>query len=297
MKIQAVIRVLSAVLLFGSHSDGFAPRATRSNSRAHQRTFLRSTVSETSEMMKDIRKQLEMDEDANLMIQALRGQGMNDDDTALEGLDMKLVDVDSESLLPYDYDPAALKAFFSKRPLTVFTRILQVVSVAGGVIFNAILDTLLNRMTPDLEVQRAGELRDIITSLGPFYIKLGQALSIRPDVLSPRSMVELQKLCDKVPSYDSKIAFATIERELGKTVDELFSEITPEPVAAASLGQVYKATLRSTGETVAVKVSRLDRRLDSEVPFSDTHTRCCRCKDQVCWKLFHSTCTWRENLG
>jgi aarF domain-containing kinase len=51
-------------------------------------------------------------------------------------------------------------------------------------------------------------------------------------------MVELQKLCDKVPCYDSKIAFATIEKELGKTVDELFSEITPEPVAAASLGQV-----------------------------------------------------------
>eukprot|EP00957_Ditylum_brightwellii_P163036 12414906-Ditylum_brightwellii.AAC.1 len=69
-------------------------------------------------------------------------------------------------------------------------------------------------------------------------------------------MVELQQLCDKVPSYDSKIAFKTIEKELGRTVDELFSEITPEPVAAASLGQVYKATLRSTGQTVAVKVQR-----------------------------------------
>merc|ERR1712238_172785 len=73
---------------------------------------------------------------------------------------------------------------------------------------------------------------------------------------SPRSMVELQKLCDKVPSYDSKIAFATIERELGKTIDKLFSEITPEPVAAASLGQVYRAILQSTGEAVAVKVQR-----------------------------------------
>ena len=70
------------------------------------------------------------------------------------------------------------------------------------------------------------------------------------------SVTSQQKLCDKVPSYDSKIAFATIEKELGKPVDELFSEITPEPVAAASLGQVYKATLRATGETVAVKVQR-----------------------------------------
>ena len=88
------------------------------------------------------------------------------------------------------------------------------------------------------------------------YNRIGQALSIRPDVLSPRSMVELQKLCDKVPSYDSKIAFATIEQELGRPVQEIFSQITPEPVAAASLGQVYKATLRATGEEVAVKVQR-----------------------------------------
>ena len=96
------------------------------------------------------------------------------------------------------------------------------------------MDKVLGRSSPDLEVQRAAELRDVITSLGPFYIKIGQALSIRPDVLSPRSMVELQKLCDKVPSFDSKIAFETIERELGKSVDEIFSEITPEPVAAVS---------------------------------------------------------------
>jgi len=69
-------------------------------------------------------------------------------------------------------------------------------------------------------------------------------------------MVELQKLCDKVPSFDSKIAFGTIEKELGRPVDDIFSEITPEPVAAASLGQVYKATLRDSGDTVAVKVQR-----------------------------------------
>jgi len=250
MKIPAI----AAALLLLTEANGFLAPATRT--RTAQRLY--SSVSETSEMMKDIRKQLEMDEDANLMIQALRGQGMNDDDAAVKGLQMRLVDVEGaeNSQLPYEYNPAALKEYFSKRPLSVLTRIVQVLSVGGGVLFNAFMDNLLNRMTPDLEVQRAGELRDIITSLGPFYIKLGQALSIRPDILSPRSMVELQKLCDKVPSYDSRIAFATIERELGKTVDELFSEITPEPVAAASLGQVYKAKLRATGQTVAVKVQR-----------------------------------------
>jgi hypothetical protein len=58
----------------------------------------------------------------------------------------------------------------------------------------------------DNEVKRAIQLRDIVTSLGPAYIKLGQALSIRPDILSPAAMNELQKLCDKVPSFDSTVA-------------------------------------------------------------------------------------------
>lgn len=176
-------------------------------------------------------------------MKALRGQGMNDDDRAAEGVQMRLVDedldvVDGKTGLPYVYDPKVLKDYFSQRPLVVLQRLVQVISVGGGFFFRSALDQVLGRGDDaDLEVKRAGELRDLITSLGPFYIKLGQALSIRPDVLSPRSMVELQKLCDKVPSYDSKIAFATIERELGKSVDSLFSEITPEPVAAASLGQ------------------------------------------------------------
>lgn len=208
--------------------------------------------------MQGIRAQLSENEEADLIMQALRGQNMNDDMTAAAGLQMKLVDVSSSSTdsLPYEYDPLLLKAFFSKRPLAVLTRITQVTSVGGGLLFRTLLDKILRRESPELEIQRTVELRDIITSLGPFFIKLGQALSIRPDVLSPRSMVELQKLCDKVPSYDSKIAFATIEAELGKSISELFSEITPEPVAAASLGQVYKATLRKTGEIVAVKVQR-----------------------------------------
>ena len=220
---------------------------------------LHSTVSKTSEMMKDMRAQIAENEDANFMMQALRGQGMNDDDNAAEGLKMRLVEedmFDGGSGLPYDYDPEALKDYFSKKPLVVLRRMAQVIGVGGGFFARSLLDNIFGKDDPELEVKRAGELRDLITSLGPFYIKLGQALSIRPDVLSPRSMVELQKLCDKVPSYDSKTAFGIIEKELGKTVNELFSEITPEPVAAASLGQVYKATLRSNGATVAVKVQR-----------------------------------------
>ena len=240
--------------------SGFQTTAVPGRLQRLSKTKINSSVSETSAMIKEMREKMDENEDARLVMQALRGQGLNDDDTAVAGLQMKLVDVggDRGDVLPYDYNPDALKAFFGKRPMSVLTRIAQVLGVGGGFFVNAAFDTLLGRVknNPELEVQRAAELRDTITSLGPFFIKIGQALSIRPDVLSPRSMVELQKLCDKVPSYDSKIAFATIEKELGKGVDEIFSEITPEPVAAASLGQVYKAVLRETGETVAVKVQR-----------------------------------------
>jgi len=254
---------ITVILLTNAY--GFAPqsnvllKAQPKIEKGSSSSRLYSSVSKTSEMMKDMRAQMAENEDANFMMQALRGQGMNEDDNAAVGLQMKLVEedlIDGGTGLPYEYDPLILKDYFSKKPLVVLKRIVQVISVGGGFFARTALDTLLGRDDPDLEVQRAGELRDLITSLGPFYIKLGQALSIRPDVLSPRSMVELQKLCDKVPCYDTKTAFATIERELEKPVNDLFSEITPEPVAAASLGQVYQATLRKTGQIVAVKVQR-----------------------------------------
>ena len=199
-------------------------------------------------------------DDVDLMVKVMRGQGINDDSAAAVGVKLQLVGEEDreKSELPYDYDPQSLKSYFSARPLLVLRRVVQVMTTLGGYALNVAMDRLLGRSLEDtnLEVQRASELRNVITSLGPFYIKLGQALSIRPDVLSPKTMYELQKLCDKVPSYDSNIAFATIERELGKPVNDIFSEITPEPVAAASLGQVYKGSLRSNGKKVAVKVQR-----------------------------------------
>lgn len=68
-------------------------------------------------------------------------------------------------------------------------------------------------------------------------------------------MNELQKLCDKVPSFSNSIAMATIEAELGRPWNEIYAQLSPEPVAAASLGQVYRGRLH-TGEEVAVKVQR-----------------------------------------
>ncbi|KAH6790933.1 Protein kinase superfamily protein [Perilla frutescens var. frutescens] len=103
--------------------------------------------------------------------------------------------------------------------------------------------------------QRSIKFREMLISLGPFYIKLGQALSTRPDILPKVYCQELAKLQDQIPPFPTDVAIKSIESQLGMPVSKLFADISKEPVAAASLGQVYKAHLHS-GELVAVKVQR-----------------------------------------
>ncbi|CAL1385218.1 unnamed protein product [Linum trigynum] len=103
--------------------------------------------------------------------------------------------------------------------------------------------------------KRAIVFRETLVSLGPFYIKLGQALSTRPDVLPTIYCQELAKLQDQIPPFPTKVAIRSIESQLGRPITQIFADISPEPVASASLGQVYKAHLHS-GELVAVKVQR-----------------------------------------
>ncbi|UWQ99220.1 2-polyprenylphenol 6-hydroxylase [Rhodobacteraceae bacterium S2214] len=94
-----------------------------------------------------------------------------------------------------------------------------------------------------------------LTALGPAYIKFGQILSTRPDVVGNDMAIQLRVLQDKLPPFSMKEAKDEIARELGQTVDQLFSTFS-EPVAAASLAQVHKAHLAETGEAVAIKVLR-----------------------------------------
>lgn len=98
-------------------------------------------------------------------------------------------------------------------------------------------------------------LRLALENLGPIFVKLGQVLSTRPDLLSPEYASELAKLQDKVPPFDADLSRRQIEQSLGKPIEALYAEFQAAPIASASIAQVHRARLFS-GEEVAVKVLR-----------------------------------------
>ncbi|NJN90558.1 MAG: AarF/ABC1/UbiB kinase family protein [Leptolyngbyaceae cyanobacterium SL_5_14] len=152
------------------------------------------------------------------------------------------------------YDPVAIASHYRARPLQVWARLVGIILPFLGLGLRLFWDKRWGTIKRN-QFRRAARLREILTDLGPAYIKVGQALSTRPDLIPPLYMEELTKLQDQLPPFPNEVAFRFIEEELGDRPEHIYAELSPDPIAAASLGQVYKGKLKS-GETVAVKVQR-----------------------------------------
>eukprot|EP00897_Mesotaenium_endlicherianum_P003637 jgi/Mesen1/3300/ME000191S02443 len=222
------------------------------------------------------------------------------------------------------YSAAALAQRYSREPFPVYGRMMKILTRLGAVGLALLADRATGKVDANMQ-QRAVQFRKALSDLGPTFVKMGQALSTRPDLLPPIYLDELaflqvqslarphgigmgigtgtgtgtgmgmamgtvigtvgidvaaaascsadnrQRICavvsragkgdallccaDKLPTFSSKEAFACIEAQLGLKLEDIFEVISPEPIAAASLGQVYKARLL-TGQAVAVKIQR-----------------------------------------
>ena len=118
----------------------------------------------------------------------------------------------------------------------------------------------------DTPSDRGRRLREMLDELGPTFVKFGQLLSTRPDIVPPDIVVELQKLQDDVRPIPFAEVRRVIEEELGLTIEQAFLEFDEQPTAAASIGQVHHALLPN-GERVAVKVQRPNapRQIESDI--------------------------------
>jgi predicted unusual protein kinase regulating ubiquinone biosynthesis (AarF/ABC1/UbiB family) len=152
------------------------------------------------------------------------------------------------------YDPIAIAQYYSSQPLKVFARFISIFIPILNFALGLWLDKITNRSKKNLG-KRATQIRRLLTKLGPAYIKIGQALSTRPDLVPPQFLEELAQLQDNIPAFSNEIAYQFIEEELGDRPEAIYAEISDLPIAAASLGQVYKGKLWS-GEDVAIKVQR-----------------------------------------
>ncbi|MBE9157610.1 AarF/ABC1/UbiB kinase family protein [Nodosilinea sp. LEGE 06152] len=154
----------------------------------------------------------------------------------------------------FGYDPLAIAAHYRRRPFQVWARFVGIFLPLISFFAQLWLDARAGRSAQN-EVKRAVQLRTMLTNLGPAYIKIGQALSTRPDLVPPVFLEELTTLQDQIPPFPNVTAYRFIEEELGAPPSQIYAEISESPIAAASLGQVYKGKLHS-GEDVAIKVQR-----------------------------------------
>ncbi|XP_059628302.1 uncharacterized protein LOC132271059 isoform X2 [Cornus florida] len=166
--------------------------------------------------------------------------------------------------LPEGYDPQEVADYFSRRPHVVVLRLLEVFSSFASAAIRIRVSGIrkLYRSSVDKDIENSilqynfgVVLKETMLKLGPTFIKVGQSLSTRPDIIGSEISKALSELHDQIPPFPRMLAMKIIKEELGSPVETFFRYISEEPVAAASFGQVYKG-ITVDGFNVAVKVQR-----------------------------------------
>ena len=154
------------------------------------------------------------------------------------------------------YDPNQIKSIYTKYPTRLIKRLWQTLIPIALFLIGVGWEKLIGVLKSEKRSrERAKEFTNLLVELGPAFIKAGQALSTRPDVVPRLVLEELSQLQDQLPGFDSDLALACIKEDLGQSHDEIFDSFEINPISAASLGQVHKGILK-TGEKVAVKIQR-----------------------------------------
>ncbi len=155
-----------------------------------------------------------------------------------------------------EYDPDTISKIYRKNPKRLLKRLWQTLVPIFAYIFSVGLDKITGKLKDESHARyRANQLTNLLVELGPAFVKAGQALSTRPDIIPVILLEELSQLQDQLPGFNGDKAMELIEEDLHKNIKDIFLEIDKEPISAASLGQVHKAILRD-GKVVAVKVQR-----------------------------------------
>ncbi len=155
-----------------------------------------------------------------------------------------------------EYDPQAITKIYKGHPLRLLRRLWQTLIPIALFLLSVGIDKITGHLKDENQSKtRAKEFTELLVQLGPAFIKAGQALSTRPDIIPPKVLDELSQLQDQLPGFDCELAMACIEEDLGQPIKNIFLELDKEPISAASLGQVHKGVLKN-GKKVAVKVQR-----------------------------------------
>ena len=155
-----------------------------------------------------------------------------------------------------EYDPESITKIYKGYPYRLLRRLWQTLIPLSAFLIAVGIEKINGQLNDiNRSRQRAKEFTDLLVKLGPAFIKAGQALSTRPDIIPTVVLEELAQLQDQLPGFDSNLAMACVEQDLNVPIDQIYSELDKEPISAASLGQVHKGVLLD-GTKVAVKIQR-----------------------------------------